>query len=157
MRKIALVAALGLGLAACSADGSFGGFNKSQVGTGLGAVLGGIAGAQFGGGTGQLIAVGVGTLAGAVLGGSVGASLDRADQLYLNRATQNTLETGRSNQRVPFVNPDTGFLGSVTPYPVQTTTLGLCREFTTDVVIEGRSTVAHGTACRDGRGIWRIR
>lgn len=55
---------------------------KQPTGTVLGAVLGGLGGAQFGSGTGQLAATAAGALFGAGLGSEIGVSLDRADMLH---------------------------------------------------------------------------
>ncbi len=33
---------------------------------------------------------------------------------------------------------------------------GPCREYTTSVVIDGKTQSVHGTACREPDGIWRI-
>jgi surface antigen len=73
-----LVAALG----ACTAQPG----PKEGAGTLLGAIGGGVAGAQFGSGTGQLAATGAGTLLGALIGAEAGRSLDRADVLYFERS-----------------------------------------------------------------------
>lgn len=86
MRKVLLVAALTLSLAACAQPGGNGyGFSKQTGGAVLGGVGGAVAGSQFGKGKGQLAATALGTLLGAFVGSEAGASLDRADQTYYNQ------------------------------------------------------------------------
>src|SRR5687768_5290582 len=76
---------LALGLTGCQTS-NWG--TKQTVGTGAGAVLGGLAGSQVGGGSGRLWATGAGVLLGALAGSEIGASLDRADRMYMQQAQQ---------------------------------------------------------------------
>ena len=78
LSKFALVAVVGVSLAACETTGQ-----KEGAGTVIGAVGGAIAGAQLGKGDGKLAATAVGALLGAIVGSEVGKSLDRADQIAL--------------------------------------------------------------------------
>lgn len=140
-------------LGACSQQGG----QKESIGTLLGAVGGGVAGAQVGSGRGKLLAVGAGTLIGALIGNQVGKSLDRADQLAMEQSTQQALETGRSGTPVTWRNPDSGHAGTVTPQPAYETSSGqYCREFQQTVTIDGQTQSAYGTACRQPDGSWKI-
>ena len=65
-------------------------------------------GAQVGKGRGKLVATGVGAALGALIGSEVGKSLDRADRLAMQHATQNTLETAPSESTSSWSNPDSG-------------------------------------------------
>ncbi len=152
MNKIAMgliAGALTLSLAGCQTPP-----DKQQTGTVVGGVLGGVLGAQVGKGSGRTAAIIVGTLAGAVIGGSVGASMDQTDQLKAQQA----LENNRTNQVSNWHNPDTG--RDVTVQPTRTYTSGTtgqtCREYTTTVTVDGKKQQAHGTACRESDGSWKI-
>lgn len=136
----------------------FGG-TKQTLGTLLGAVVGGFGGSQIGKGRGQLIAVGVGTLAGAFLGNSIGQSLDRADQIAMQRTTQHSLETAPTGTTVGWQNPGTGNRGYVTPRRtfLDTRSRQHCREYTNTVLIDEQIETVRGVACRQQDGTWRIR
>ena len=141
-------------LAACA---EYEGKPKQTVGTLLGAGLGALAGSQIGGGKGQLAAVAVGALAGAWLGGEAGKSLDKADQAYAERTAKNTLESTPTGQTSKWHNPDSGNAGSYTPTRTYQTASGQdCREFESDVVIDGKTETTSGTACRSADGTWKI-
>ena len=129
---------------------------KETGGSLLGAGLGGLAGAQFGRGTGQLAATGAGVLIGALVGGSAGRSLDRADQLYMNRAAASTFESVPSGQGTRWVNPDSGHWGTITPTRTYETAQGYCREYQQTIVVDGRYQESYGTACRQPDGSWRL-
>ena len=157
LRKVAIVTALTLGLAACNTTGSSSSGNKQTAGTLLGAVGGAIAGAQIGKGKGRMAAVAAGTLLGAIVGNQVGQSLDRADRLAMEQTTQNTLEESPSGTTVNWSNPDSGNSGTVTPTKTYQTSAGnYCREFTQTVQIGERSEEAYGTACRQPDGSWKV-
>ena len=130
---------------------------KETGGTLIGAGTGAIAGAQVGKGDGRLLAVAVGTLAGALIGREVGVSLDRADQLAMERTAQNTLEYAKTNTTRTWKNPDTGNSGSITPIETYQNKDGqYCREYTQTVVVAGKEQQAYGTACRQPDGSWKI-
>lgn len=147
------IAGLALTLAACQTTGG----QKQSGGTLVGAGLGALAGSQIGSGRGQLAAVAIGALGGAFLGNSVGQSLDRADQLHANRATQ-AARTAPIGQPIEWRNPDTGNRGRVTPIREGNNrkTGAYCREYQQTVTVNGRSQDAYGTACRQPDGSWQI-
>ncbi|MEW6353413.1 MAG: RT0821/Lpp0805 family surface protein [Pseudomonadota bacterium] len=151
MRKlqVALTAAvLTVSLAACQTQPT-----KEQTGTVVGGVLGGVLGSTLGEGKGKTAATIGGALIGGLLGSSVGRSLDQTDEL---RATQ-ALENNRTNQPATWRNPDTGNQVTVTPTRTYTAPSGeTCREYNTTVTIDGRKEKAHGTACRQPDGSWKI-
>src|ERR1035437_1411363 len=112
---LALVSSMALG--ACAQDGSsnsWGMGTKQTVGTGAGALIGGILGSKVGGGGGRLWATGAGALLGAFAGRSIGKSLDQADIAYHQQAVSQA-ETGPLNKTVNWNNPDSGHRGTVTP------------------------------------------
>ncbi|MCA1743696.1 MAG: glycine zipper 2TM domain-containing protein [Desulfovibrionales bacterium] len=126
-------------------------------GAALGGIAGGIAGTQIGKGTGRTAAIIGGTLAGAALGGYVGSYLDRMDQMD-RRNLNSTLETRPTGQTNQWNNPDTNTTYAVTPTNTyqQQETNRYCREYSTEVIIEGNVERAYGTACRLGNGTWEI-
>ncbi|BCR04242.1 hypothetical protein DESUT3_13110 [Desulfuromonas versatilis] len=128
-----------------------------QGGTLLGAATGALAGSQIGDGRGRLVAVAIGSLAGALIGQGVGQSLDRADQLTMQRNARVALDQGRPYLASTWVNPDTGSSGSVTPVRTFGTTDGrYCREYLQNVLVGGVQQQAYGTACRQADGSWLI-
>lgn len=149
-----MVAALSLGtLSACVTDQG----TKQMVGSVLGAGAGGYAGSKFGKGKGQLAATAAGVVLGGLLGNSVGQSLDRADQVYAQRAQQTAVQAP-IGQTISWSNPETGNRGTVTPTRegVQTHTGAYCREYQTEVIVGGDPQVGYGTACRMPDGDWKI-
>lgn len=153
LKKAALPMVLALALSACQQ----GEFNKQTGGTLIGAGLGALVGSQIGSGGGQLAAVAIGTLAGGFLGSEVGKSLDRADQLAMQRTSQSALETAPTHQVSNWKNPDSGHSGTVTPTRTYHTPSGQnCREYTQTVTIDGRTETVRGTACRQYDGTWKV-
>lgn len=144
-------------LTAVILTGCAGDIGKEEVGTVIGAGLGGLAGSFIGDGGGQLVAIGVGTLLGAILGSEVGKSLDRADALAMAQAQHNALEYGQSGSTTTWRNPDSGNSGEIVPQPAVRQADGtLCREYWETVTIAGEKQQAFGTACRQADGSWRI-
>jgi surface antigen len=152
LKKLAAVGLMVATLGACTDTGT-----KQGIGTVLGGIGGAVAGSQFGSGSGQLAATAAGTLIGALLGSEVGKSLDRADQQYMTKTTQRTLEDTPSGTTASWRNPDSGNYGTVTPEPAYQTTSGqYCREFQQTVTVNGETQRAYGTACRQPDGSWKI-
>ena len=125
---------------------------KQAVGTAIGAAVGGFAGSKIGKDEGQLAATAGGALLGAWLGSEVGKSLDRADQLFQERATQAALEKNPTGQATTWTNPDSGHTGMVTPVKTYEHQGRPCRDFTQQVTIEGKTETVTGRACRDRHG-----
>lgn len=123
--------------------------------------VGALGGAAFGG----LIAAGAGASApaiagavigGALLGGLVGNMLDERDRRLQAEAAQRALESAPSGRGVAWNNPDSGHYGTVTPTRTYQSAGTYCREYQQTVTIDGKSERAHGTACRQADGSWRI-
>ncbi len=130
---------------------------KQTMGKILGAGLGALTGSQIGSGKGQMVAIATGALAGAWFGGEIGESLDKADQAYMKRNTQESLENGKSGATSSWNNPDSGNSGSVTPTKTFQKTDGrYCREFEQTVYVSGKEKAATGRACREPDGTWKI-
>jgi surface antigen len=116
----ALVLSVGMGLSAGCAE--LDQLSQEQIGTGLGALAGGVAGAlvgtQFGSGTGQLIATLVGTVGGAWVGNRIGSYLDEQDRKRAAEAAQQATVTG---QPQVWQNPDSGVSGKAEVVKTKTT------------------------------------
>ena len=152
--RLMIVPAMALALAACS-NGQAG--DKQTLGTLIGGAAGGLAGAQIGDGKGQLAATAAGALLGAFFGNQIGESLDRADRLYAEQASQDALENNASGEQNVWNNPDSGKSGTVTPTRTYQTNDGrYCREFQQTVTVGGREESAYGRACRQPDGSWEI-
>lgn len=149
---ITLAGVFAVSLAACENAGQ-----KEVGGTVIGGVAGGLLGSTIGGGSGRLAATAAGTLLGALAGGSIGRSLDHADRMHAARTTQTALEQNTSGTSSTWTNPDSGHSGTVTPTRTYQTAEGqYCREFQQTVMIDGKSELAYGTACRQPDGSWKI-
>lgn len=127
---------------------------------GQGAALGGLAGAaigsQIGHGWGTALAMTAGVVGGAMLGGHVGQKMDQADKYEQQQAAARAFESAPSGQSVAWKNPDSGHYGNVTPTQTYQRSDGIyCREFASNVVIDGQSETVHGTACRRPDGTWQ--
>jgi surface antigen len=140
------VALFSLSLLGCQSAPS-----KENTGQVVGGVLGGVLGAQVGKGRGRTAAIIAGTLAGAYFGGKVGKSMDDADR----QNAYNALERNQTNQASSWRNPDSGNAYTVTPTKTYSSASGPCRDYTTEVIIDGRRETATGTACREN-GTWRV-
>ncbi len=159
MRKIVLMSfmalslVLSLSLTACQTN-NWG--DKQTVGTGAGALAGGLLGSQVGGGSGRLWATGAGVLLGALAGGEIGASLDRADRMYMQQA-QTKVHTAPIGDTIAWNNPESGNQGSYTATRDGTSTSGrYCREYQQMVMVGGKQQDAYGTACQQPDGSWEI-
>jgi surface antigen len=161
MKKIVALALTSmLALGACAQSGeqnTWGMGNKQTIGTGAGAIVGGLLGSKVGGGSGQLWATGAGALLGAFAGSSIGQSLDHADKLANERA-MNTARTSRLGEPIRWNNPNTGHSGTVTPVREgrNNATGNICREYKQSIYIDGRSQTAYGTACKNDDGTWSL-
>lgn len=134
-----------------------GGLDKSDVGTGLGAIGGAVIGSSFGRGNGRVVGGVIGGLLGAGIGHEIGASLDRADMNYYSQAQQRALETSQAGQPLPWRNPQSGHSGVIIPaQPYQNSDGQYCREFQNKITVGGRTENGYGTACRQPDGSWQI-
>ena len=128
--------------------------HKTAVGGVGGAAAGGLLGHALGGGTAGIIG---GAIAGGLIGGAIGNRMDAADRRESERAAQQAFETAPSGQATAWSNPDSGNHGTVTPTRTFMKDSGqYCREFQQTVVIGSEEQQAHGTACRQSDGSWKI-
>lgn len=156
MKKIALTLMVlsTLSLGACETlDGSH---NKQAVGTGAGALVGGILGSKVGKGSGQLWATGAGVLLGALMGSEIGQSLDKADMMYANQASQKA-SSAPIGEAITWNNPDSGNHGTITPTKEGYSSSGrYCREYQQTIYVGGKAESGYGTACQQPDGSWQI-
>ena len=147
-KVFALLVLISLALISCE------GTNRAAVGGLGGAAAGGFLGHALGGGAAGIIG---GAIAGGLIGGAIGDRMDAADRRESQRAAQQAFETAPSGQETAWSNPDSGNHGSVTPTRTFQTDSGqYCREYQQTIVIGGEEQQAHGTACRQSDGGWKI-
>ena len=86
-----------------------------------------------------------------------GQAITAADQLTLERTTQNTLETVPIGTVSTWRNPQSGSHGIVVPRRTFRKASGTyCREFTQTLVTGDMTEEALGTACRETDGTWKL-
>jgi surface antigen len=125
--------------------------NRELIGQILGGATGGLVGSQIGDGTGRLIAVAAGTVVGAVIGGEIGRSMDKTDRLCVDQALEHAPDGSRIRWN------DDGRQYTVTPQGTRQNDEGqYCREYQMETEIGGRTQQAHGRACRQPDGAWKI-
>ncbi len=130
--------------------------NKQLIGGGTGAVLGGLAGSQVGKGSGRLWATGAGVLLGALAGSEIGSSLDKADQVYAQQASQRAY-SAPVGETIRWNNPDSGNYGTITPTRDGRTSSGAyCREYQQTIYVGGKQQSGYGTACQQPDGSWKV-
>ena len=127
---------------------------KQEIGTGVGAVAGGVIGSLFGHGLGKVAATAAGGLLGGWAGHAAGGALDRADK---EKAAEATTKAGDTpvGESVSWSNPDSGHSGSATSTREVVDNAGnRCRDFRSTITVDGKDETATGTACRQPDGTW---
>ncbi len=153
MKRMIATALLAVAVLTGCADGQG---NKQTLGTIIGAGVGVLAGAQFGSGKGQWLAAAVGGLAGGYAGSEIGKVLDQNDQKMAQQTAQLALENNKTGLASDWHNPDSGHSGSATPVSTYSDGGKDCRDFETQVNVDGKSETATGKACRNGDGSWTV-
>lgn len=148
MKKVVIIllaAALSMPLIGCQ--------TKQQTGAVMGGVVGGVLGSTMGRGSGRTAAIVAGTLLGAYVGSEMGRYMDENDA----RKAQAALEYNRDNQSSTWHNPNTGADFETTPTNTYRADNGqYCRDYQTDIIVNGEHEKAHGTACRQPDGSWKV-
>ena len=122
----------------------------------MGAVLGGLLGAQIGGGATQLALTTLGTSLGGVLGAEAGLAIYESDLTGEDEAGDPAMNGG-TGEPVLWQDPDGGASGSVTPLGEVTSETGeRCREFEQKLTVAGRTETSRGVACVDEDGVWKV-
>lgn len=148
-----MVLASALMLSSC-AESSYG--TRQTTGGLVGAALGGLLGAQFGSGTGQLATTGAGVLVGALIGSEIGRSMDDVDRLKANEAVVRS-QSAPIGEQINWNNPASQNYGSITPTRDGYSDSGrYCREFYQTITIDGKKEDAHGIACQEPDGTWKL-
>ncbi len=156
MKNFALTSVMIAALALSACNTFQGAGTKQVVGTGAGALAGGLLGSQVGGGSGQLWATGAGVLLGGLLGSEIGASLDNADRAYAQQA-QVQAYSAPVGETVNWNNPQSGNYGTYKATRDGYSSSGrYCREYQQTIVVNGRSQTGYGTACQQPDGSWQI-
>ncbi len=149
--RACIVVLLPLTLVACGP----GGLSRSDGGTLVGAVAGGIIGNQVGKGSGRVVATAVGAVVGGIVGHEIGRTLDEADRRVAVEAEYRALEYGQSGVATPWRNPDSGHYGQVIPGKPYRQQARHCRRYTHTIYIKGEPQTMRGTACRQSDGTWK--
>lgn len=150
LQMVAVIIAVAMGVSGCS---TMEGNPKASIGALGGAAFGGLIAAAAGGG-GAAIAGAV--IGGALLGGFAGNALDQRDKRLAAEAQQRALESAPTGKPVAWTNPDNGHAGTVTPVRTYQSDGKYCREFQSNVTIDGKPDKAYGTACRQPDGSWKV-
>ena len=148
--KLAVVAAIGLGVAACNTDRT-----GETLGTVIGATAGGVIGNQFGSGSGQALATAAGIVAGGLIGNRIGAAADEDARRRAMQAEYQALQYGPPNTPVVWRDPDDNVYGEVVPGAPYQRGGQNCRDYTHTIYVDGRPEVGRGTACRLPDGTWQ--
>lgn len=149
MMAIGAVAAIGLTVAACTP-----GTEQQTIGTGVGAVAGGLLGSTIGSGRGRTVATAAGIVAGALVGSAIGAHLDEQNRRRAMEAEYRALQYGPPDTPVVWRDGRSNVYGEVVPgRPYQRGRYD-CRDYTHTIYVDGRPQVARGYACLREDGTW---
>lgn len=104
-----------LSLTSCAQVGGGGAGNKELSGTGVGALIGGVAGALLGKGSGKTTAIIAGLAIGGLIGNRIGAMLDKEDQKALQAQTQKVLYNQPDNSQTQWESQHSGAKAVIVP------------------------------------------
>ncbi len=98
-----------------------------------------------------------GLVLGAILTSVPGRALTHGDCLYIQNATQRSLEAVPSDQASNWCNPDTGNSGAVIAFAAEVRPSDQhSRAFQQTIVARGLTQQACGIACRQSDGTWKL-
>lgn len=135
------------------------GASKQSIGTAIGATAGATLGLSMSEDPRQqAISVALLGALGAGFGNVVGKSLDQRDQRLIANAAEQALTYAPSGTKISWRNPDSGNYGYVEPIKTwQPKSRRYCREYRTQIIVEGKEQTGYGIACRDqGDQEWRM-
>jgi len=124
--------------------------NRKDIGTALGAVVGGAIGSQVGDGSTRTVAIIVGSVVGGAIGREIGRDLDEGDRACVGHA----LELAPAGQHVRWINEATGVTYVMSPQGAPSQG-NACRAYTIKVSRAGKSKSSDGKACRAQDGSWK--
>ncbi|MBT4889551.1 MAG: glycine zipper 2TM domain-containing protein [Rhodospirillales bacterium] len=128
-----------------------------MIGSVLGSVIGGVLGSKVGGGDGKTIATATGAIVGLIVGKEIGKSIDNGDFSKADEAAQDSLENNPDGETTSWSDPDSGDSVSITPQTAYINDDGEdCRDFESTITVDGKTEVAHGRACRQPDGSWKV-
>ncbi len=154
IKKISIFIVLMMFVFSACASNTWNENQKAIIGGAGGAAAGGLIASAFDADTAGILG---GMILGGLVGGAVGDRMDAADRREANQATHRALETAPSGSTTNWRNPDNGHSGSVTPVSTYQAANGqYCREYRQTIDIDGERKQAHGKACREPDGSWRI-
>ena len=129
----------------------------TKVGGVAGGILGGVLGSKMGKGVGRDAAVILGATLGSMWGQDIAKGMTDVDKIFAERTTKDTLEYGKPGTETTWSNPDSGNSGTVKAGGTYQNDNGEdCRQFETDVDVNGEQSTAKGTACRTSDGDWQV-
>lgn len=123
--------------------------NRKEIGTVVGAALGGVVGSQVGDGDGRTVAIIVGSVLGGIIGREIGRDLDDGDRACMGHA----LELAKVGQPVRWINDQTNVTYVLTPAKSASKD---CRNFKIKASRDSKSQTSNGRACRSSDGSWKI-
>lgn len=85
-----------------------------------------------------------------------GNALEPSDRMAAEDAQNRALRARGLGVSVAWQNERTGRSGQVRPGPVYFVNETSCREFTHEMVLQGRTLQARGTACETDQGNWQV-
>ncbi|WP_420411254.1 RT0821/Lpp0805 family surface protein [Roseibium sp.] len=86
----------------------------------------------------------------------LGEALEPSDKKAAEKAQDRALKARGVGVSVAWQNERTGRSGKVRPGPVYSVNETRCREFTHEMVLQGRVLQARGTACEVKQGRWKV-
>lgn len=131
------------------------------LGTGLGALTGGLIGNALGRGGGQGVATGVGILTGGIIGNQIGQDFDNQNRTTYAApspyAYYDTTGYGGTNAFGTTTIYAPNYVAPPAPPPIYVDPAAqtYCRPFSQQVIIDGRPQETYGTACLQSDGTWR--
>jgi surface antigen len=147
-----LCAAL-LSVTACANDNRY----NETIGTAVGGAAGAMAGSSIGGGRGRAMATVIGAVLGLIVGREAGKAIDDGFFEHATEVAQGSMDNNSDGQMTSWEDPDSDTSGTITPQTTYKNDTGEdCRDFESTMTLEGKTEVAHGRACRQSDGSWKI-
>jgi surface antigen len=91
------------------------------------------------------------------MGRELGKSIDRGDFDKSEEVAQGSMDNNSDGETSTWNNPDSGNSGTITPQTTYKDDDGKdCRDFESTITVDGKTEVAHGRACRQPDGSWKV-
>ena len=126
--------------------------DRQAIGTVLGAAVGGAIGSHIDKDGNRPVATVLGAVVGSLIGAKIGSDLDSVDRGCVGHA----LELAQDQERVTWVNPQTGITYLLYPTRGYTQEGRACREFSLQMSAGKHMEAALGVACQSGDGTWQL-